>query len=109
MDGLTFPGLPVPCGRQEWKRQRERGTMTTKYRYTRHAIHIEGIGAGRAGLFLGPAGKTAEGPAGWARVRSDGAVQMSDGAPYEKLTRCPTTGALILPPDEEDYGAGSAP
>lgn len=73
-----------------------------KHKYYRHAIHIEGIGSGRAGLFLGPRGSTAEGPEGWLLVRDDGAVQLADGERYRHLETCSTTGALILPQDGDD-------
>jgi len=74
--------------------------MSKRYTYHRAAAHIEDIGAGRAGLFLTPG--THEGPEGWYRVRSDGAVQLEcrSGAPYVQLPQCPTTGALILPQED---------
>lgn len=74
--------------------------MTKKHKYRRHAVHIESIGGGRAGLPLGPSGPSAEGPEGWMRVRSDGAVQFAAGERYRRLDSCPTTGALIIEEEE---------
>src|SRR5690606_5566449 len=108
----TAPGPACSSDRPSAPRRESRGSdggqngpkkenhMAKKYTYRRHAVHIENIGGGGAGLCLGPSGPTAEGPEGRLRVRSDGAVKFADGERYRTLEVCPTTGALIIEEEE---------
>lgn len=72
---------------------------------TRHAAHVEEIRPGVAGLHLGPADDTAEGPEGYALMDPEGRIQWlaSDCAAntYRALPRDRTTGAYVLPEDED--------
>jgi len=71
---------------------------------TRHAAHVEGLGCGLVGLFLGQSGsaddESINGPDGYALVRG-GAVQYTDEdirrGRFRRLPIDPTTGAYILP------------
>lgn len=76
----------------------------------RHAAHVELISTGRAGLYLSaesgaPDDETICGTDGWALVRADGMIQWlaedcADGT-FRSLAVDPTTGAYVLPDDEE--------
>ena len=72
---------------------------------TRHAAHVEEIRPGVAGLFLGDPDPDGMGPEGYALKDCEGRIQWlaqdCEAGTYRHLPVDPTTGAYVLPLDDE--------